>query len=878
MANKSTKKTPKDVGKSEKPERATKPRTAPAERAPKAAPKAAAPKPNPTVVTVIEDDRTGMSKEVLKRAFLDNLLYLQGRTPNYATKHDLYSALAYTVRDRLVLRWSNTQGTYQQKQSKRVYYLSAEFLMGRLLGNNLLNLGIYDTAREALAELNIDLDMLLEAEHDAGLGNGGLGRLAACFLDSMATLALPGGGYGIRYEYGIFEQAIEKGHQIERPDNWLRNGNAWEIVRPEYTTTVRFGGRTEAYLDKDRHYRIRWTDTIDILGVPYDTPIAGYQNNTVNNLRLWQARATEDFNFREFDQGDYEKAVQKKTDSENISKVLYPNDNSMQGKELRLKQQYFFVSCSIQDAIRRHIRDHGKIDNLSDSITIQLNDTHPTLAIPELLRILLDDYQMPWDNAWSQVVRTFAYTNHTLLPEALERWPISFFERLLPRHLELILEINNRFMNDVRKKYPNDPERWKRLSLVEDNPRNIRMANLAVVGSYSINGVAALHTELLKTRVLTDFALLWPERFNNKTNGVTPRRWIQYCNPALTQLLDKTIGDGWTHDLEELSGLEKVVEDKKFCQEFRRVKLGCKKRLADYIFQRSGIEVDVNSIFDIQVKRFHEYKRQQLNALHIIHLYNQIKKDPKATFVPRTFIFAGKAAPGYFLAKRIIRLINGIADVVNNDKDVKGRIKVVFLENYGVSLAELLMPAADVSEQISTAGYEASGTGNMKFALNGAVTIGTLDGANVEIREAVGPENFFLFGLTAEEVVERRERGYNPYLYYEHNQGLREVIDRLSKDHFSGTEKGVFHPILNEILSSDRFMVMADFTAYCEAQREVSKAYANQEEWTRMAIRNIARCGRFSSDRTIRQYAEDIWEVSSVPIKLDSTPGKSSKS
>lgn len=863
MAEKPSKKSPKIGAKETRPTRPEKDKVV----STAAETKSAAPKPVSTK-TIIEDDRTGMTREVLKRAFLDNLLYLQGRTPKYATTHDLYKALAYTVRDRLVLRWSHTQATYQTNQSKRVYYLSAEFLMGRLLGNNLLNLGIYPQMRDALAELEIDLDKLLDIEHDAGLGNGGLGRLAACFLDSMATLALPGGGYGIRYEYGIFEQAIEKGNQVERPDNWLKNGNPWEIVRPEYTNVVRFGGRTEAFMDKDKHYRIRWVDTTDILGVPYDTPIAGYQNNTVNNLRLWQARATEEFDFREFDQGDYEKAVQKKTDSENISKVLYPNDNSMQGKELRLKQQYFFVSCSIQDIVRRHIRDHGRIDNLSDFVSIQLNDTHPTLAIPELLRILLDEHAMPWDSAWKIVWRTFAYTNHTLLPEALERWPVTFFERLLPRHLELIYEVNNRFLNDLAKKFPNDPEKIRRLSLIEDNPRNIRMANLAVLGSYSVNGVAALHTELLKSRVLTDFAELWPERFNNKTNGVTPRRWIQHCNPKLSALLTQTIGNDWTFDLEELSQLERFVTDKKFCTEFRTVKQACKQRLADFIKAKNGIEVDVNSIFDIQVKRFHEYKRQQLNALHIIHLYNQIKKNPKEKVVPRTFIFAGKAAPGYFLAKKIIKLINSIAEVVNKDPDVNGRIKVVFLENYGVSLAEMLMPAADVSEQISTAGYEASGTGNMKFALNGAVTIGTLDGANVEIREAVGPENFFLFGLTAEEVVERRQRGYNPYLYYEHNQGLRDVVDRLAKDHFSPSEKGVFHPLLNEILSSDRFMVMADFTSYCECQKQVATAFLNQEEWTRMAIRNMARCGRFSSDRTIRQYAEEIWEISSVPIQL----------
>ncbi|MBT9583580.1 glycogen/starch/alpha-glucan phosphorylase [bacterium] len=809
-----------------------------------------------------------MSKESFERAFLDNLLCLQGRTLNRATPLDLYRALAFTVRDRLVHRWARTQQTYHAGKVKRVYYLSAEFLMGRLLSSNLMNLGVMDVAREALGDLGVDLDQLLERENDAGLGNGGLGRLAACFLDSMATLSLPGMGYGIRYEYGIFEQRIEKGYQVEQPDPWLSNGNPWEIVRPEYTLTVRMGGRCEAYMDKDQRYRIRWVDTHDVLGLPHDTPIAGFANNTVNNLRLWHSRATKEFDFQEFDQGDYEKAVQKKTESENISKCLYPNDNSMQGKELRLKQQYFFVSCSIQDIVRRHVQDHGTLTNFSDYVSIQLNDTHPTLAIPELLRLLLDEHRLEWKDAWEQVVGTFAYTNHTLLPEALEKWPISFLERLLPRHLELIYEINTRFLDEVRRRYPNDLERLRNMSLIEENPRMVRMAHLAVVGSYSVNGVAALHTELLRTRVLTDFALFWPERFNNKTNGVTPRRWLQLCNPGLKALLNETLGDSWQYDLEQLKGLEKYVEDGAFRARFREVKRQNKARLAEQIFHHNGIEVDLESIFDIQVKRFHEYKRQHLNALHIVHLYNQLKRNPGSKIVPRTFIFSGKAAPGYFIAKRIIKLINSIAEVVNNDPDVAGRIKVVFLENYSVSLAELLIPAADVSEQISTAGYEASGTGNMKFALNGAITLGTLDGANVEIRQLVGAENFFLFGLTAEEVVERRARGYNPFLYYEHNVGLREVVDRVAQNGFTPKEKGIFHPILNELLSSDRFMVMADFSAYAEAQRKVSEAFLNKDNWTKMAIRNTARSGHFSSDRTIRQYAEEIWETSSVPINL----------
>lgn len=815
---------------------------------------------------VVEDDRTGMSQEAFRRAFLDNLLCLQGRTLARATGLDLFRALAFTIRDRLVHRWSLTQQTYHAKRVKRVYYLSAEFLMGRLLTNNLMNLGVYDVARDALAELGVDLEQLIEREADAGLGNGGLGRLAACFLDSMATLQLPGQGYGIRYEYGIFEQKVEKGYQVEHPDPWLRNGNPWEIVRPEYTLTVSFGGRCEAFLDKDGHYGIRWVDTQDVLGVPHDTPIAGFANNTVNNLRLWKCSATKDFDFQEFDQGDYEKAVGKKTESENISKVLYPNDNSMQGKELRLKQQYFFISCSIQDIVRRHLLDHGTLSNFSDYVCMQLNDTHPTLAIPELLRILLDEHRLEWKDAWHHVVNSFAYTNHTLLPEALEKWPVSFLERLLPRHLELIYEINSRFLDEVRKRYPNDLERLRNMSLIEENPRQVRMAHLAVVGSFSVNGVAALHTELLRTRVLKEFAAMWPERFNNKTNGVTPRRWLQQCNPGLTELLNEHLGEDWHYDLEKLQGIDKLAEDEKFGQRFNEIKRANKARLADFIFRHNGIEVNLDSIFDVQVKRFHEYKRQHLNALHIVHLYNQLKRNPKANIVPRTFIFSGKAAPGYFIAKRIIKLINAIADVVNNDEDVAGRLKVVFLENYSVSQAELLMPAADVSEQISTAGYEASGTGNMKFALNGAVTIGTLDGANVEIRQLVGADNFFLFGLTADEVVERRARGYNPFMYYEHNVGLREVVDLVASDSFTPDEKGIFHPVLNELLSSDRFMVMADFSAYAEAQRQVSEAFVDRKRWTAMAIRNVARSGFFSSDRTIRQYAEEIWESSSVPI------------
>lgn len=816
----------------------------------------------------VSDKRTGMNAELLGEAFIDELQFRQCKLLDHSTPHDQFRAAAFAVRDRLIKRWITTQKTYSERDVKRVYYLSAEFLMGRLLGNNLLNLGIYDDMKKALKEHGVDLHGIEEHENDAGLGNGGLGRLAACFLDSCATLGLPVTGYGIRYEFGIFRQEIENGYQVEAPDQWLRYGNPWEIARPEYTVRVKFGGRTEAYLDSNGAVRIRWIDTQDVLGVPYDTPIAGYDNNTVNNLRLWSSTADKAFDFKSFDQGDYEAAVRAKTESENISKVLYPNDNSMQGKELRLKQQYFFVSCALQDIIRRYLRKHNDFSQFAEKTTIQLNDTHPSVAIPELMRLLLDEQRLGWNDAWKITQKTFAYTNHTLLPEALEKWPVSLFERLLPRHLELIYEINARFLDQVRKKYYGQNDRVDRMSIVSQNPRMIRMAHLAVVGSSSVNGVAELHTELLKTRVLTDFAEMFPDRFNNKTNGVTPRRWIQYANPELTKLIDNSIGVKWKHDLEKLSELEKDIEKKAFRDKFRKVKHAAKVRLAEYIEAHKGIEVDPESLFDIQIKRFHEYKRQHLNVLHIIHLYNEIKKNPAADVVPRTFIFSGKAAPGYFLAKRIIKLINAVAEVVNNDPDVDGRIRVVFLENYSVSLAEILFPAADVSEQISTAGYEASGTGNMKFALNGAVTVGTLDGANVEIRQCVGHDNFFLFGLTSEEVEQKVAAGYNPYLEYEECRPLREVIELIAHNHFSPEEPNIFHPVLDELIRSDRFMVMADFWEYVKCQRKVAKAFIKKDHWATMALRNVARCGKFSSDRTILQYAEEIWDVEPVKVKL----------
>ncbi len=842
---------------------------APARKAPAAANSKPEQRETPVTEILIEDDRTGMTVPVLKRALLDNLAYLQAKDTNTWTALDRFKAIATTVRDRLVRRWIETQKAYYDKDAKRVYYLSAEFLLGRSLANNMINLGIYDECREVFKELDVDLAEALDQEPDAGLGNGGLGRLAACYLDSMASLAIPGMGYGIRYEFGIFEQKIQGGYQVESPDNWLRLGNPWEITRPEYAVRVQFGGRTEAYLDVDGNFRIRWVDSNDVLAVPYDTPIAGYGNNTVNNLRLWRARAQQELDFSEFDQGDYEVAVQAKTLSENISKVLYPNDNSMQGKELRLKQQYFFVSATVQDIVRRYLKTNKSFKDFPNKVTMQLNDTHPTLAIPEMMRLLLDIHRLTWNEAWDITWRSFAYTNHTLLPEALEKWPVSFLERLLPRHLELIYEINSRFLDEVRRRNPGRDDLLRKLSLVEEQPRMIRMAHLAVVGSYSVNGVAELHTKLLGSRVLPEFAELYPERFNNKTNGVTPRRWIKQSNPPLAALLDEVCGPGWVTDLDKLKALESKADDAAFQKRFAAIKLQNKARLASVIKNRTGIEVSTDSMFDVQIKRFHEYKRQHLNALHIVYLYNRIKRNPDAPFVPRTFVFAGKSAPGYAMAKLVIKLINSIGSVINADPVVRDRLKVVFLENYSVSLAEQIIPGADLSEQISTAGYEASGTGNMKFALNGALTIGTLDGANVEIRQRVGDQNFFLFGLKAEEVVDLKARGYKPYTYYESDPNLRQVLDMIARNRFSPSEPGVFNPLLAELLGADRFMVLADFAAYVTCQERVERAFTEKAEWTRKAIRNVARTGYFSSDRAVREYAEEIWEVDSIPVHLE---------
>lgn len=827
--------------------------------------------PTEPVEVQVEDDRTGTSVETLKRAFADNLYYIQGKNEFLATPHDYYMALAYTVRDRLLRRWIATTNTYIDKDVKSVFYLSAEFLMGRQLGNNLLNLGLLERFRQVMQESGLNLDDLMMLEAEPGLGNGGLGRLAACFLDSLATLEIPAVGYGIRYEFGIFDQRIEDGAQVEHPDKWLRFGNPWEIRRPESMVEVLYGGRTEAYHDQQGNYRVRWIPKRKVLGTPYDTPVPGYHNNTVNTLRLWRAGASEEFDFQIFDSGDYVGSVTTKIFSENISKVLYPNDNTSQGKQLRLEQQYFFVSCSLQDIINSYRRTHNRnFDQFHEKVAIQLNDTHPSIGVVELMRLFLDQYELGWNLAWYITRNTFAYTNHTLLSEALERWPVSLFERLLPRHLEIIYEINRRFLDEVRAKYPGDEARVARMSLIEEgDEKYIRMAHLACIGSHAINGVAALHTELLKQDVLRDFYELWPEKFNNKTNGVTPRRWLSLSNPKLSALITEKIGKDWVTQLDDLKKLEAFVDDAEFCNRWRQIKQELKQDLADYILLFNDIEVNPESLFDVQVKRLHEYKRQLLNVLYIITLYNRIKKNPNIEVLPRTFIFAGKAAPGYYIAKLVIKLINSVAEVVNNDPDVRGRLKVVFLEGFSVSLGQRVYPAANLSEQISTAGKEASGTGNMKFAMNGALTIGTLDGANIEIREAVGAENFFLFGLTAEEVYALKAKGYNPMDYYNANAELREVIDRIASGFFCPSNRNLFQPLVDSLLYGDQYLLFADYQSYIDCQEQVSQAYRDQENWTRMSILNTARMGQFSSDRTIREYATDIWEAEPVKVLIE---------
>jgi starch phosphorylase len=821
----------------------------------------------PATAAQMQDERTGLSKEAFKRAFLDNLFYVQGKFPALATQNDYYQALAYTVRDRLLQRWISTAAAYTKQGSRTVAYFSAEFLMGPHLGNNLINLGIYEQAREAIGELGLDFDTLLAQEDEPGLGNGGLGRLAACFIDSMATLEIPSLAYGIRYEFGIFHQEIVDGWQMERTDKWLRFGNPWEILRPEWAVEVRIGGHTEQYRDEQERLRVRWVPRKVVVGVPYDTPILGYRNNTANTLRLWKAEAPESFDFSTFNRGDYGGAVRNKVWSETLSKVLYPNDEQVQGKELRLEQQYFFVSCSLQDMMRIMRVQKLPLEHFHEKFAVQLNDTHPAIAVAELMRLLVDEHLMPWEQAWSITSRTFAYTNHTLLPEALECWPLELFKRVLPRHLEIIYEINARFLDEVRIRFYGDESRLARLSLIDEHgERYVRMAHLACVGSHTINGVAELHSELLKHDVLKDFHELWPHKFCNKTNGVTPRRWMVLSNPRLSGLISEAISPAWIKNLDELSRLQPLAEDAAFRERWRAIKHANKIDFATFIKERTGIEVDPQSLFDVQVKRIHEYKRQHLNILHVIALYHRLRSEPGADIQPRTVIFGGKAAPAYHMAKLIIKLINSVGDVINRDPAVRDRLKVVFLPNFNVSNGQRVYPAAELSEQISTAGKEASGTGNMKFAMNGALTIGTMDGANIEIRQEVGAENFFLFGLTAEQVAQLKARGYRPQDHL--TPELKEALDLIANGFFSRGDTQMFRDLVDCLLWHDPYLVLADFQSYLECQSQVSAAYRDADRWTRMSILNCARSGKFSSDRTIQEYCRDIWRAPSVPVRL----------
>jgi starch phosphorylase len=816
-----------------------------------------------------KDQRTEMSVEALVQSFLDNLIFVQGRSTERATMNDLYMALAHTVRDRLVERWIQTIKNYQAQDVRVVCYLSAEFLTGPHLANNLINLGIYDETEQAMRQLDIDLNRLIEQEEEPGLGNGGLGRLASCFMDSLATLDIPAIGYGIRYEYGIFNQQIRDGWQVESTDKWLRLGNPWALERPEDAFEVKMGGRTERHTDAKGRQIVEWIPQKVVRGVPHDTPILGYRTNTANTMRLWAAQAVESFDFETFNHGDFFGAVADKVSSENISKILYPNDEGVQGKQLRLAQQFFFVSCSLQHIVKIQLGQHRPLAELHRNFAIQMNDTHPAIAVAELMRLLVDEHGMEWNTAWNVTQNTLSYTNHTLLPEALEQWPQGLFGSLLPRHLEIIDEINQRHLDNVRKKFPGDEGRVQRLSLInEEGGKYVRMAHLASLGSHAINGVAALHTELLKTHVLKDFYALTPEKFSNKTNGVTPRRWMVLSNPKLAQLLTARLGAGWIHDLEKLRRLEPLVDDAEFREEWSAIKLDNKRRLSSYIESHLAIQTDPESIFDVLVKRLHEYKRQHLQVLHMIALYKRIQCDPSVEVVPRTFVFGGKAAPGYRMAKLIIKLIHSVGEAINSDPLVKGRLKVVFLPNFSVKLGQRVYPAADLSEQISLAGKEASGTGNMKFAMNGAVTIGTLDGANIEIREEVGEENFFLFGLTTPEVEKSKHEGYNPRAIYEANPMLRQVLDSLMSGEFSHGDRGLFEPLVSSLVNSDEYMLLADYQSYVDCQDRVSAAYKDQEAWTRMSILNVARIGKFSSDRSIRDYSAEIWKTWPVKIQM----------
>jgi starch phosphorylase len=802
--------------------------------------------------------------EDLKKVIFNHLLIFQGRDPELVGDRDVYKALVYTVRDTLIENWIKTQRSYYDKGRKRVYYLSLEFLIGRALGNSLINLDMYDEANQALKELGFNLEEVREMGDDAALGNGGLGRLAACFMDSMATLGLPAYGYGIRYEFGIFYQRLLDGYQVESPDDWLRYGTPWEFQRPHHLFPVQYYGEVKRYKDKHGKERVEWVDTEVVMAMACDYLVPGYNNNHVNNMRLWTAKASRELDLSFFNQGDYIAAVKNKVESETISKVLYPSDDIREGQELRLRQQYFFVAATLQDIIRRYKKKNPTFDKFSDKVAIQLNDTHPAIAIPELIRLLVDIEGVEWDKAWDICINTFGFTNHTLMPEALETWPVEILGRILPRHLEIIYDINQRFLNELEGHYPNDPVMQKKLSLIEEGPvKKIRMAYLAIVGSHSVNGVAELHSRLLRDKIFKDFYALYPERFNNKTNGITQRRWLLKANPPLAGLITETIGNGWVTDLDQLRKLEPFADDSKFQQQWAKAKKTKKEKLAGYIMETCQVAVDAESMFDVHVKRIHEYKRQLLNVLHVITLYHRIVTNQKKEFVPRTVIFGGKAAPSYWKAKLIIKLITSVADVVNNDPSVRNRLKVLFLPNYGVSLAEKIIPAADLSEQISTAGTEASGTGNMKFALNGALTIGTLDGANIEMLEEVGKENMFIFGMTAEEVEEEKKNpSRSPQDIYESNKDIRLTVDSIRNGYFSNGDRDLFHILVDGLLDpDDPYMLLKDLEDYLRCQDEVSRAYLDKKSWYSKSILNVAGMGKFSTDRTIRQYAEDIWGI-----------------
>lgn len=811
-----------------------------------------------------EGVRTGLSRKELKTSFLENLFYGIGRFPALASQKNLYTALALSVRDRVFRQIIKSTARFAEEDARAVAYFSAEYLPGPHLGNNLFNLNITEQTREALQDLGIDLDVLLEEEGEPGLGNGGLGRLASCYMAALATLRIPSIAYGIRYEFGIFRQTIEDGQQVESTDKWLHYGNPWEVVRPEIAYEVNFGGWTEHGRNEEGKFVVNWIPESVVKGTAYDTPILGYKSNGII-LRLWKAEAIESFDFSAFNLGDYYKAVEAKLVSENITKVLYPNDETLSGRELRLKQQYFFVSCSLQDLIRLHLHQGRDIEKFHEKFTIQLNDTHPSISVAELMRLLIDEHGLGWEKSWEITTHTFAYTNHTLLPEALERWPVHVLRKLLPRHLEIIFEINGRFLHDLREKHRFNDEQLSRMSLIDEHGEpSVRMAYLATIGSYKINGVSALHSNLLKEQVLNDFAQLWPEKFTNVTNGIAHRRFLAVSNPLLSQLITEKIGNQWITDLEKLHKLEPLAGDEAFRKRWMEVKLENKQRMVWHIEERTGIKLDPTMLFDVHVKRIHEYKRQHLKVLHIISLYLKLKKGKAAGISPTAFIFAGKAAPGYYKAKLIIRLINAVAALVNNDKEVNDKLKIVFLPNFNVKQAQQIYPGADLSEQISLAGMEASGTGNMKFSLNGALTVGTLDGANVEIRGEVGEENFFLFGLTTQEVEETKKEGYHPYKIYEQNEELKETLDFLVSGALTDGDADVFKPIYDNLIGRDPYLLLKDYQSYVNCMEEIHRVWQDPGEWARKSILNVAKMGKFSSDRSIKEYCEKIWKIKPV--------------